>query len=323
MFKIKDVRKPDEILDSAFRRANKVKVLKCERLSSAKQLSIGKIKTAAQYIAQELNSYIASFPSLDALPDFYRELIDITIGLDDLKHNLGGIDRCRKVTTSIGSESVRKIKGMSDANKINAERAAAYGKISSALKKAGKNLEYLEDARRKMMELPGVDPEAPTVVIAGFPNVGKSQLVGRLSSARPKVATYPFTTKGVSVGIFEERYTRYQVIDTPGLLDRPYEKRNIIERQAVSALRHLASAIVFVLDPTETCGYELQDQLRLLESVKKDFDVPIIEVENKLDLKKTGSERIKVSALTWEGIEALRAEVLRVLAKSRGSASKP
>ncbi len=315
MFKIRDVRKPDEILDSAFRRANKVKAQKGERLPSAKQLSIGKIKTAAQYVAKELNSYIASFPSLDALPDFYRELIDVTIGLDELKHNLGGIDRCRKVTTSISSESVRKIKGMSEAGKVNSERAAAYGKISSALKKAGKNLDFLEDARKKMMELPGVDPEAPTVVIAGFPNVGKSLLVASLSSAKPKVATYPFTTKGVSVGIFEERYTRYQVIDTPGLLDRPYERRNRIERQAVSALRHLASAIVFVLDPTETCGYTLEEQLKLLESVKKDFDVPIIEVENKLDLGKSDSGRLKVSALSGKGIEGLRSGLVALLKK--------
>lgn len=315
MFRIKDVRTPDEILDSAFRRANKVTVQKGKKVAAAKGLSIGKTKTAAQYIANELGSYIASFPSLNELREFYRELIDITVGLDDLKHNLGAIDRCRKVTTTIGSESVRKMKGMSEVNKINNERKAAYGKISSAVKKAGKNLEFLEYARKKLKDLPAVDVDAPTVVIAGSPNVGKSLLVGRLSSARPKVATYPFTTKDISIGIFEEDYMRYQVIDTPGLLDRPYEKRNKIERQAISALRHLASVIVFVIDPTETCGYSIKDQLNLLESVKRDFEVPILEVENKVDIQRTGSDRIKVSALSGNGIEGLRTGLIALLKK--------
>jgi nucleolar GTP-binding protein len=315
MFKIKDVRKPDEILDSAFRRANKVTVQKGKKVAAAKGLSIGKTKTASQYIANELGSYISSFPSLNELREFYRELIDITVGLDELKHNLGAIDRCRKVTTSIGTESVRKIKRMSEANRINAERKAAYGKISSVVKKAGKNLAFLEDARKKLKNLPAIDVDAPTVVIAGSPNVGKSQLVGRLSSARPKVATYPFTTKNISIGIFEEKYRRYQVIDTPGLLDRPYAKRNNIEKQAISALKHLASVIVFVIDPTETCGYSVKDQLNLLETIKKDFEMPILEVENKADILRTESERIKVSALSGKGIEGLRIGLVALLKK--------
>jgi nucleolar GTP-binding protein len=315
MFRIKDVRTPDEILDSAFRRANKVTVQKGKKVAAAKGLSIGKTKTAAQYISKELSSYIESFPSLNELREFYRELIDIIVGLDELKHNLGGIDRCRKVTTSIGTESIRKIKRMSEVNKINAERKAAYGKISSAVKKAGKNLEFLEEARKKMKYLPAVDVDAPTVVIAGSPNVGKSMLVGKLSSARPKVATYPFTTKNISIGIFEERYRRYQVIDTPGLLDRPYAKRNKIEKQAISALKHLASVIVFMIDPTETCGYTIKDQLNLLESVKKDFELPILEVENKVDIQRTESDRIKVSALTGKGIEGLRTGLVALLKK--------
>jgi nucleolar GTP-binding protein len=144
------------------------------------------------------------------------------------------------------------------------------------------------------------------VVIAGFPNVGKSQLVERISSARPVIAPYPFTTQGIGVGHVKFGWHRFQVIDTPGLLDRPLEERNAIELQAILALKYLADVIVFILDPSETAGYTMEKQERLLTSVRENFPgIPIIEVENKVDVLRSDSERLKMSAINGEGVEVL------------------
>jgi nucleolar GTP-binding protein len=82
-------------------------------------------------------------------------------------------------------------------------------------------------------------------------------------------------------------------------------------------LRHLASAIVFMLDPSETCGYPIDSQLNLLESIKKDFEASIIEVENKVDLVRTESSRPKISALNDEGTEELRERILEIMPKKK------
>jgi nucleolar GTP-binding protein len=317
MFKLPHVRTADEILDSAFNRASKVTVGKGRKIVKEKMLSIGKVKTITKYISKELANYIRDFPNIDELHEFYKELLDVTIGLDKLRHNLGALDRCRKVAVSIGNTSIRNLKRSNDHSSIEKERKGAYGRMSSVLKESSENLEFLKEVKKKLKGIPEIDTQIPTIVIAGYPNVGKSQLVKNLSSAKPKVASYPFTTKMISIGVFEKGYRRYQVIDTPGLLDRPYEKRNRIERQAVSALRHLAGAILFLIDPTETCGYDVDSQLRLLESIRNDFSTPIVEVENKLDLKKDSSDRIKISALTGDGIEDLRETILGLLVKVR------
>jgi len=103
--------------------------------------------------------------------------------------------------------------------------------------------------------LPDIRPDEPAIVIAGYPNVGKSSFVNRVTRASNQIAEYPFTTKGVQIGHFERDHVRYQIVDTPGLLDRPEDERNDIERQAVSALEHLADVVVFVLDPSGDCGY--------------------------------------------------------------------
>ena len=57
-----------------------------------------------------------------------------------------------------------------------------------------------------------------------------------------------------------EGRNRIQFVDTPGILDRPAEERNPIERQALSAMMNVASVILFILDPSEHCGYPMEVQ---------------------------------------------------------------
>jgi nucleolar GTP-binding protein len=192
-----------------------------------------------------------------------------------------------------------------------------YGRVSSIVKQVDKNLVFLSNAQKILRTFPDIE-DILTVVIAGYPNVGKSSLIRQLSAAKPEVAQYPFTTKQIYVGHMEKtvRYEKkqYQIIDTPGLLDRPFSERNNIEKQAIAALRHLADLIVFIFDPSGTSGYQMSEQTLMLENIKKLFcDVQFIIVENKVDVKNTGSANRKISCTTGEGIEELRQEILSVL----------
>jgi nucleolar GTP-binding protein len=103
---------------------------------------------------------------------------------------------------------------------------------------------------------------------------------------------------------------QYQIIDTPGLLDRPLTSRNDIELQAIAALTHLADVIVFITDPSETCGYLFKDQLSLLNQIQDVFkDKKFIIVENKVDLKQSDSKNKKISCKTQNGIDELINEI--------------
>jgi nucleolar GTP-binding protein len=166
-----------------------------------------------------------------------------------------------------------------------------------------------------MKVFPNIE-DIPTVVIAGYPNVGKSSLLKCLSKANPKIAQYPFTTKEVHVGHIQRnvkyKIQKFQLIDTPGLLDRPIEKRNEIEKQAIAALRYLADVIIFILDPSETCGYSLNDQKELLKDMKKMFkESTFIIVENKTDFKKSKTKNLKISCETKLGIDQLIQEIFK------------
>jgi nucleolar GTP-binding protein len=57
------------------------------------------------------------------------------------------------------------------------------------------------------------------------------------------------------------KYLRWQVIDTPGVLDHPLEEMNTIEMQSITALAHLRSAVMYFMDLSEQCGFTVEAQV--------------------------------------------------------------
>lgn len=75
------------------------------------------------------------------------------------------------------------------------------------------------------------------------------------------------------------------MIDTPGILDRPLEQRNIIEMQAITALAHLHCAVLYFVDISEQCGFTIEQQVALFESIRPLFlNKQLILVANKVDV---------------------------------------
>lgn len=153
------------------------------------------------------------------------------------------------------------------------------------MKRQADGLSYLEQVRQHLSRLPSIDPTAKTILLCGFPNVGKSSFLNKITRADVEVQAYPFTTKSLYVGHTEYKYQTWQVIDTPGILDRPLEERNTIEMQSITALAHLRSVILYIVDFSEQCGYTIQQQLELFSSIKPLFaKKPVFVVNNKTDV---------------------------------------
>ncbi len=323
MLNIPTISTADELVGRAFHKAAKVTIADPDRKYRMKKTSIAKLQSVAQYLDSTLIGYIKAFPSFDELHPFQRELFDLLLDLDRLKKSLGALDWARKKILELCGEKLRTMRRSFDLNAIDDAREEAYGRVASVMKQVKKDLDFLIWSRGKIRKLPTIFPESPTVVIAGYPNVGKSMLVAKLSSAKPEVAPYPFTTKGMIVGHFDHKWRTYQVIDTPGLLDRPLDKRNQIELQAILALRHLADVMVFLIDPTGGCGATVEQQWELLSQIRRDFPESfIMEVQSKSDLKKAGGG-LAVSALTGEGVEELcKLIVARLKDVRKGAAEK-
>ena len=305
----------DKLLELSFKSSRKIQINDRNTLYKKKKTIIARTDSFSKSIISRLEQYVKKFPSIDNLSSFYQEIIDIKIDINKLKKSLGAIDWARKTCQMIYSTQSKSLQKSKNINFLMQKQKEIYGRISSVVKQINNDLLFLAKAQNVVKNFPEIQ-EIFTVVIAGYPNVGKSSVLKRISSAKPKISQYPFTTKEIHVGHVErkEKYVkkRIQLIDTPGLLDRPVSKRNDIERQAIAALSNLADFIIFILDPTETCGYSLKDQLKLLSQIKKTFSDSIITiVENKSDIKQTNTNNLKISCETGEGINVLINEIYK------------
>lgn len=304
----------EELMDKAFGRASKISKRGPTSIDGRRLTALARVTASGDIVTSTLSGYVQRFPRIDKKDDFFPQLVDLVIGLDDYKRSLGALRWVAGRVDRLKNETLREIRRSKDVSYIESSRRGFYGRLTSYLKQISDELLFLQDAKNKFRQLPTIRPNIPTAVIAGFPNVGKSSLVKKLSTAAPEIAPYPFTTKGVVIGHVEDGWNTYQIIDTPGLLDRSFEDRNDIEKQAVLALRYLTNIMVFMLDPSETCGYSMEQQNALLESVKKGFPgVDIIVVESKSDLKKTNSGNLYFSAMTGENLKELEEIILNKL----------
>lgn len=319
--KIPTIMTSQELLDRAFARASRVEVNGREPFDTVKKTNIGKITAIGDMTVTTLLKYVRAFPKMEKREDFFAELVDVVIGVDELKKSLSTITWCAEKCSELQRTYLLKVRRAPSIDAVAKATKEFYGRFSSVVNRINGELLFAQKARDALKNLPTLDPDLQTIVIAGYPNVGKSQLVERISTAKPTIAPYPFTTKGIQVGHYRSGWRTYQIVDTPGLLDRELEQRNAIELQAILALKYLADLIVFVFDPSETCGYTMDRQEALLESVRQNFpDIPVVEVENKVDLGWGGTGRRRISALTGDGVEELFKDLEAQLKEMRRTA---
>lgn len=274
-----------DIILSKTQRKTPTVVHKQYKISRIRGFYMRKVKFAQQSFHDKLSTILTDFPKLEDIHPFYADLMNVLYDKDHYKLALGQINIALHLIDNVSKDYVRLLKYGDSLYRCKQLKRAALGRMATIMKRQAQSLQYLEQVRQHLSRLPSIDPNTRTLLICGFPNVGKSSFINKITRADVEVQPYAFTTKSLFVGHTDHKFVRWQVVDTPGILDHPLENRNTIEMQAIAALAHLKAAILYMMDISEQCGHTIGQQVALFESIKPLFaNKPLIVVLNKIDV---------------------------------------
>ncbi|XP_071863646.1 nucleolar GTP-binding protein 1 [Bombus fervidus] len=274
-----------DIILSKTQRKTPTVIHKNYKIARIRAFYLRKVRFTQQNFHDRLSQIIQEFPKLDDVHPFYADLMNVLYDKDHYKLALGQINIARHLIDNVSKDYARLMKYGDSLYRCKQLKKAALGRMATIMKRQAANLAYLEQVRQHLARLPSIDPYTRTIIICGFPNVGKSSFINKITRADVEVQPYAFTTKSLYVGHTDYKYLRWQVIDTPGILDHPLEERNVIEMQAITALAHLRAAVLYFCDISEQCGHSLDEQVKLFESIKPLFaNKPLTVVANKVDV---------------------------------------
>ncbi|KAF5198825.1 Nucleolar gtp-binding protein [Thalictrum thalictroides] len=139
-----------------------------------------KVKYTETNFHDKLSTIIDEFPRLDDIHPFYGDLLQVLYNKDHYKLSLGQINTARNLIGKIAEDYATLLKYIC--------------------------LAYLEQIRQHMARLPSIDPNTRSILICGYPNVGKSSFINKITKADVDVQPYASTTKSLFVGHTDYKY---------------------------------------------------------------------------------------------------------------------
>jgi nucleolar GTP-binding protein len=309
-----------------------------------------KVKFTSETFCEKFQAILDGFPRLQDIHPFHKDLLNTLYDADHFRIALGTLSTAKRLIETVSRDYVRLLKYAQSLFQCKSLKRAALGRMATICKRLKDPLVYLEQVRQHLGRLPSIDPNTRTLLICGYPNVGKSSFLKSITRADVDIQPYAFTTKSLFVGHFDYKYLRFQAIDTPGILDHPLEEMNTIEMQSITAIAHLRSAILYFMDLSEQCGYSVSAQMALFRSIKPLFANKLVFIViNKIDVMRpedldlelqnqlqdlvtsnSNTELLQLSCVTNEGIQSVKNTACdrliadRVAAKLKsGQASQP
>ena len=142
-----------------------------------------KVKFTQDTFDEKLGRILTEFPILDNLHPFLSSLLNVLYDKNHYKLALGQISTARHLISQVAKDYVRLLKFGDSLYRCKQLKKAALGRMATIMRRQKDPLAYLEQVRQHISRLPAIDPNTRTLIICGYPNVGKSSFMNKITRA--------------------------------------------------------------------------------------------------------------------------------------------
>jgi nucleolar GTP-binding protein len=152
-----------------------------------------KVKFTQTTIDEKLSGILSEFPLLDTLHPFLASLLNVLYDKNHYKLALGQINTARHLADQVAKDYCRLLKFGDSLYRCKQLKRAALGRMATVMRRQKDPLAYLEEVRQHISRLPSIDPNTRTLLICGYPNVGKSSFINKITRADVDVQPVRYT----------------------------------------------------------------------------------------------------------------------------------
>ncbi|KAG9990035.1 P-loop containing nucleoside triphosphate hydrolase protein, partial [Aureobasidium melanogenum] len=160
------------------------------KISRIRAFYMRKIKFTCETFAEKIQAVLDGFPRLADIHPFHKDLLNTLYDADHFRIALGQISTAKHLIETVARDYVRLVKYGQSLFQCKQLKRAALGRMATICKRLKDPLLYLEQVRQHLGRLPSIDPNTRTLLICGYPNVGKSSFLKNISRADVDVQPY-------------------------------------------------------------------------------------------------------------------------------------
>lgn len=209
---IQKIPNANELMDIALsktQRKTPTVIRKGFKIQRIRKFYMRKIKFMQDSVNEKLTSIVDGFPKLNDIHPFYADLMNVLYDRDHYKLALGHVNKAKQIVDKVANDYVRLLKYSDSLYRAKQLKRAALGRMCTLIKKLKSSLSYLEEVRQHLGRLPQIDVNSRTLIVTGYPNVGKSSFINNVTNANVDVQPYAFTTQSLFVGHTDYKYARW------------------------------------------------------------------------------------------------------------------
>jgi nucleolar GTP-binding protein len=152
-------------------------------ISRIRSFYMRKIKFCNEILNEKLLNILENFPKIEDIHPFYGDLFNVLYDKDHYKLALGHVKSTKNMVENMTKDYLKLVKYADSLYRCKSLKRAALGRICTMIRKINSSLAFLEEVRKHLGRLPSINPYERTILLTGYPNVGKSSFINAVSKA--------------------------------------------------------------------------------------------------------------------------------------------